>query len=201
VSTAGPPERQVRARHDDDTLVVYQAYSPVIAEPALAAGTFVSPFRRERMTWIKPSFTWMMYRSGWATKPGQERVLAIAITRAGFEWALAHACLADYHPEIYGTYEAWQERKQASPVRVQWDPERSIALDKLEHRAIQVGLGWDSVERYVDEWITGIEDVTPLAHEIHRLVERGERDAAKALLPAETPLALSAAAATAVGAD
>jgi hypothetical protein len=43
-------ERQVRARHDDETLVVYQAYSPAIAEPVLAAGTFVSPFRRERMS-------------------------------------------------------------------------------------------------------------------------------------------------------
>jgi hypothetical protein len=38
------------------------------------------------MTWIKPSFLWMMYRCGWATKPGQERVLAIQITREGFEW-------------------------------------------------------------------------------------------------------------------
>jgi hypothetical protein len=39
----------------------------------------------------QPSFLWMMYRSGWATKPGQERVLATAITRDGLEWALAHA--------------------------------------------------------------------------------------------------------------
>jgi len=40
------------------------------------------------MTWIKPSFLWMMYRSGWATKPGQEHILATQITRDGFEWAL-----------------------------------------------------------------------------------------------------------------
>jgi hypothetical protein len=26
-------------------------------------------------TWVKPSFLWMMYRSGWATTPGQERIL------------------------------------------------------------------------------------------------------------------------------
>ena len=72
-----PPQRQVRAKHDDETLVVYQAYSPQIAAPAVAAGTFVAPFKRDRMTWIKPSFLWMMYRCGWATKPGQERVLAV----------------------------------------------------------------------------------------------------------------------------
>ena len=93
-NAGSPPVRQVRALHDEETLVVYQAYSPAIAEPALAAGTFVAPFKRERMTWIKPSFLWMMYRCGWATKPDQERVLAITITRAGFEWALAHSSLS-----------------------------------------------------------------------------------------------------------
>jgi hypothetical protein len=195
-----PPERQVRARHDDQTLVVYQAYNAPIAEAAVGAGTFVAPFRRERMTWIKPSFLWMMYRCGWATKPDQERVLAITITRAGFEWALEHACLADYHPEIYGTYEAWQERKRTSPVRVQWDPERSLTLERLDHRAIQIGLGGESVDRYVDEWIEGIEDVTPLAREIAGLLDAGERDAARQRLPVERPLALAPAAAAAVGA-
>jgi hypothetical protein len=184
--------RQVRAVHDDETLVVYQAYSPSIAEPALAAGTFVAPFRRERMTWIKPSFLWMMYRCGWATKPGQERVLAITITRAGFEWALEHSCLS------HGVSE---ERKRQCPVRVQWDPERSIALERLDHRAIQVGLGGEAVDRYVDEWITSIEDVTPLAHEIHGLVEAGRLEDASRLLPVERPLALGAKAAAAVGAD
>jgi len=34
------PRRQVRASHDDETLVVYQAYAPAIAEPAVAAQTF-----------------------------------------------------------------------------------------------------------------------------------------------------------------
>jgi hypothetical protein len=59
-------ERLIRAAYTADTITVYQAYSPEIAEPAAAAGTFVSPFSRDRMTWIKPSFGWMMYLSGWA---------------------------------------------------------------------------------------------------------------------------------------
>lgn len=78
--------RQIRACYTDQTIIVYQAYSPEIAEPALSAGRFVPPFKRDRMTWIKPSFLWMMYRCGWATKPGQERLLAIEMTRDGFEW-------------------------------------------------------------------------------------------------------------------
>ena len=82
---------------------------------------------------------------------------------------------------------------------MQWDPERSVALDRLEYRAIQVGLGGESVGRYVDEWITGIEDVTPLAQEIGALVAAGDREAARRRLPVETPLELSPQAAAAVG--
>jgi len=62
------PYRQIRARHTDRTFTVYQAYSPDIAEQALAAGMFVPPFSRGRATWIKPSFLWMAYRSGWGKR-------------------------------------------------------------------------------------------------------------------------------------
>jgi hypothetical protein len=38
----------------------------------------VPPFKVDRMTWVKPSFLWMTYRSGWATKP--KTVAASAVT-------------------------------------------------------------------------------------------------------------------------
>ncbi len=177
--------RHVRATYTDESITVYQAYPPQIADAALAAGTFVAPFKRERMTWIKPSFLWMMYRSGWAAKPGQERILAVEITREGFEWALSHACLSHYDRTLHATAEEWEAQKRDSPVRVQWDPERSIRLGPLPHRAIQIGLSGKAVSHYVDEWITGIRDVTHTAQEIHRLVTDGDLDTAKDALPAE----------------
>ncbi|MCL1852794.1 MAG: DUF4291 family protein [Peptococcaceae bacterium] len=81
---------KIRAVFDDTTIRVYQAYSDAIANAALENGVFVSPpYKIDRMTWIKPSFLWMMYRSGWGHKDaGQKRILAIDITRDGFEWAL-----------------------------------------------------------------------------------------------------------------
>lgn len=179
------PTRQVRADFDDDNIVVYQAYSQTIAEPALTAGRFVSPFRLGRMTWIKPSFLWMMYRSGWATKPGQERILAITITRTGFEWALAHSTLSHPDPTVYSTHAEWVERKNRTPVRIQWDPERSLLLEPLEHRTIQIGLTGESVHRYVNEWTVAITDITTLALEICDLVAGGDLRAAAEKLPAE----------------
>ena len=78
-------QRQIRAVYTEDTIRVYQAYCPAIAEEAVALGTFGPRFKRTRMTWIKPSFLWMMYRCGWATKEGQERVLAMDIKRTAFD--------------------------------------------------------------------------------------------------------------------
>lgn len=158
---------EIRASFDDRTVRVYQAYAPEIAQPALAAGRFVPPFKQDRMTWIKPSFNWMMYRSGHATKPGQEMILGIDITREGFEWALAHATLSTYRPDVHASREAWQQQLAATEVRVQWDPERDWQLGPLAGvRAIQIGLSGDALRRYVDEWIVRIEDLTPLARRL-----------------------------------
>ncbi|MFF6984805.1 DUF4291 family protein [Streptomyces sp. NPDC010273] len=137
------------------------------------------------LTWIKPSFLWMMYRCGWGTKAGQETVLAVDITREGFEWALSHACLSSYvrgvHPDLAG----WQRELRSAPARVQWDPERDLRLQPLSYRSLQLGLSGEAVRRYADEWTVGIRDVTPLAREIHALVSGGDLDSAARLLPQE----------------
>ena len=180
------PLRQIRAVFDAETIRVYQAYSDDIADSALAHGRFVSPpFKMERMTWIKPSFLWMMYRAGWGFKnAGQSRILAIDITREGFEWALAHSCPSHADPSM--SKEEWERLKSESPVRIQWDPERDLLLQPLPHRAIQIGLSKEAVKLYVNQWIRRITDVTPLAHEIHALVANKRFDEARAKLPIET---------------
>ncbi len=192
MSNPATPDRQIRAQFTDQTITVYQAYSPTIAEPAVAARKFVPPFKLGRMTWIKPSFLWMMYRSGWAEKPGQEHILAIRITREGFLWALEHSCLSHFVRDIHGTSEQWAADVKSAPVRIQWDPERSVRLARLDHRSIQIGLSGTAVERYVEEWTAGIEDVTELAREIHSLVRAGRDAAAIRLLPDELPFPLPA---------
>jgi hypothetical protein len=183
--------RQIRAVYDDDdTVTVYQAYSPAIAVPAVRAGRFVPPFKRERMTWIKPSFLWMMYRCGWATKPGQEHVLAVSITRAGFEWALANAALSHYERDLHPDRVTWQRELKRAPVRVQWDPERDLRLRELPYRSLQLGLGGAAVPLYADEWTTGITDVTGLVREIRGHLDDNDETRAAALLPPERPYPL-----------
>jgi len=179
-------EKIIRAVYDEQTITVYQAYNSSIATSAVKAQTFVSPpFKMERMTWIKPSFLWMMYRSGWATKVGQERVLAIQITREGFHWALNHACLSHFDATLHASAEDWRAQLKQSPVRIQWDPERDILMNKLAYRSLQMGLSGEGVERYVEEWIVGMQDVTDLCHRIHGLLKIRALEEAAPLLPKE----------------
>ncbi|QLE70753.1 DUF4291 domain-containing protein [Streptomyces rectiverticillatus] len=181
------PYRRIRAAHTDSTITVYQAYAPRLGLPAARDGRFPAAWKRDRMTWIKPSFLWMMYRCGWATKADQECVLAIEIDRVGFDWALANACLSHYDRDVHADRAAWQRELKAAPARVQWDPERDLHLKALPHRSLQLGLAGEAARRYADEWTVSITDVTPLAREVHRLVGAGDLDEARRRLPEERP--------------
>ena len=174
-------ERQIRAAFDNDTITVYQAYRKEIALLAVENQKFVPPFKVDRMTWIKPSFLWMMYRCGWGQKEGQEHILAIKIKREGFQWALDNSCLSHFDPEIHNSREEWKEKLQKSPVRIQWDPERDIHLEKLNFRSIQIGLSGEAVPKYVNEWIVSITDITPLCKKIHSLISEDAQEAIKQL--------------------
>jgi hypothetical protein len=178
-------EKEIRAVYDKDTITVWQAYNSSIALPAIKQQKFVPPFKKERMTWIKPSFLWMMYRSGWATKENQEHVLAIKIKRNGFEWALENSCLSHFDGHLYSSHEEWKQKLEKSPVRIQWDPEKDIYLNNLDYRSIQIGLSGVAVEKYVEDWIVSIEDYSDACRRINDLILKGKIAEAESSLPRE----------------
>ncbi|MGW8526719.1 MULTISPECIES: DUF4291 domain-containing protein [Nocardiopsidaceae] len=169
------PQRQVRAEYDASTIVVYQAYPSAVADPSLRAGRFVAPFSLNRMTWIKPSFLWLMHRSNWARKAGQERVLAVRVTRGGWERALSLAVPTTADPAAVAR----------ARVHVQWDPERSLRGAALNHYSIQVGVGRGLIREFAEEWVVGLTDVTPRVRRIEQLVRGGRASRARELLPPE----------------
>jgi hypothetical protein len=187
-----PAHHEIRADFDRDTIVVYQAYNSAIADAALEAGRFVTPFSLGRMTWIKPSFLWMMYRSGWGRKRGQERILAVRITRAGWEKALSLAVPTTFEPRLFRSPDDWREAIRQSVVHVQWDPERSVRGAALPHRSIQVGLSRHISQEYVEEWIKEIEDITPRVRKMYDLLQTGQADRVPRLLPPERIYPVSA---------
>jgi len=176
---------EIRANYDRETIVVYQAYGKSIALPAITNQGFVAPFSFQRMTWIKPSFLWLMERSNWGQKSNQEYTLAIRIKRTAWEKALSLAVLTSPEKGVYSSGFEWEQKFKAAQVHVQWDPERSIRGKKLAHRSIQIGISRHLIEEYVQDWIVDIQDYSPLVSKIHQLCKKGMVDKAKRLLPKE----------------
>ncbi len=179
-------EKQIRAFQTTNTIRVYQAYNTTLANHAVKHGFNNNPhFKANRMTWIKPSFLWMMYRCGWGYKDeGQQSILAIDIRKSGFDWALEHSCSSHKSSEL--DEQAWNQFKLDHPVRIQWDPERNLFLEPLNYREIQIGLTGIAVNHYINDWIVNIIDISHEVQLIHQLLLEGKIDEAKQLLPIET---------------
>jgi hypothetical protein len=178
------PYRQIRAQYDDDTVTVYQAYSNTLGKSAVTAQKLnASPeFKLGRMTWVKPSWCWMMYRCGYSYKYDRQAcVLAIKMKHEGFLKILENAKLS--HGD---------DKSKDAKVVVQWDPERSPDMTKLSYRSIQIGIPSQMVKTWIDEWIVGVEDVTERARKLKAELD-GNKDITveklreKGLLPEERP--------------
>ncbi|KAK0715128.1 hypothetical protein B0H67DRAFT_600859 [Lasiosphaeris hirsuta] len=180
------PYKQIRALYDDETITVYQAYNTAIAAAAIAQQKLnASPrFRTTRMTWIKPSWAWMLYRAGYSYKDsGQERILALKMRHADFVAILQKGAAVG------------EESGSLPEVRIQWDPERDVRLGKLEFRSIQIGIPAGLSERWVEDMIVEIEDVTDRARELKKMLDEmpdvsDEELVEMGLVPVERPFEL-----------
>jgi hypothetical protein len=157
--------QHILAQFDADSIYVYQAYRPAIAEFAVEHQRFGGEFSFSRMSWIKPNFLWMMFRAGWATKEGQEHILAVRLRRPFFDELLKVVVPSIFDSRRFASREAWQIQVADSQVRLQWDPDHDPAGKPLERRAVQLGLRGAALRRYAQEELISIEDITPFVIE------------------------------------
>jgi hypothetical protein len=181
---------------DGDGVYVYQAYSPAIGDWAIEHQLFGGPaWKPARMTWIKPSFAWMLYRSGYGLKPGQTRVLKIKLSHETLAHLLSFCKCVDTHKDTDKKMK--EEETGRGDGRVQWDPERDLFQPSgreprrmLRQRSIQIGLAGSLSEYYVNH-IISIEDVSELAHRVaaaHRLKKNEDVQTAMEALRSELPV-------------
>jgi len=180
---------------DDEGVWVYQAYNDKIADFAVQNQTFLDcpGFCPLRMTWIKPSFGWILYRSGYGSKHSQNRVLKLKLSHSSLAALLEHCKCIDTNK---ATKNGGQKKSaDLSNGVIQWDPERDMmSADAreprklLRRRAIQIGLKGKLSEQYVRS-ILSVADVTPLAQKVgaaHALKNQ-DMSEVKPLLPCERP--------------
>lgn len=153
--------QHISASQDNKTIVVYQAYNHRIADYAVEHGVLGGEaFSYSRMSWIKPNFLWMMYRCGWASKENQERVLALRISKTFFDQILSQAAFSTFNAERYDSHEAWKQDLAQKEVRLQWDPDHDPAGNKMERRAIQLGLKGDILHEFGTKQLLEAKDIT-----------------------------------------
>jgi hypothetical protein len=152
--------RHILAHHDAETIVVYQAYRPSIGAYVIKHGVFGGDFSYARMSWIKPNFLWMMYRSGWGTKEGQEVVLGLRLRRQFFEGLLACAVASSSGASDFSSHDDWAAAMARSHVRLQWDPDHDPHGRPLPRRAIQLGLRASVLQEYGMRELLEVIDMT-----------------------------------------
>lgn len=157
--------RHILAQYDDRSVIVYQAYRPSIGRYAADHGRFGGDFSYARMSWVKPNFLWMMYRSGWGTKTDQEVTLALRIRRELFESLLAQAVPSTWDRDAYATEDEWSRAVRRSSVRLQWDPDHHPSGAKLERRAIQLGLRGEVLEAFGQRELIEVIDLSAFVAE------------------------------------
>jgi hypothetical protein len=157
--------RHIMAQFDPESVVVYQAYNQAIGHFAARHGYFGGGFSLGRMSWVKPNFLWMMYRSGWGTKENQEVTLAVRLRRDAFDEILRQAVHSTFVPEVYGSEVAWKRAVAGSDVRLQWDPDHGPSGNPVDRRAIQLGLQGDVLARYAKDWLIEVQDISDFVRE------------------------------------
>lgn len=140
--------RHILAQFDGETIIAYQAYSLAIGRFTAEHGSFGGDFSYSRMSWLKPNFLWMMYRSGWGTKVNQEVTLALRIRRSFFDSLLGAAVPSFRDRERFDSKADWSRAVEQSLVRLQWDPDHHPSGANMERRAIQLGLRGEVLEAF-----------------------------------------------------
>lgn len=164
--------RHILAQFDDETVIVYQAYRPAIGLYAVEHGRFGGPeFSYSRMSWVKPNFLWMMYRSGWGTKEGQEITLALRVRRTFFDALLGQAVPSTWDLDEFPTRDDWSKAVDRSDVRLQWDPDHHPSGAKQERRAIQLGLRGEVLAAYGQRELIEVIDLIPFVAEQRAVLE------------------------------
>ncbi len=164
--------KEIYAYYNREHIRVYQAYNKQIAEQAVSLQTFGNNFSLNRMTWIKPSFLWLMYRSNWGTKKNQEYILALDIYREAFDSLLERAVLTS--PE--NNSDSWEKDFKETTVYCQWDNDRSISGKALNRYAIQIGIKSDILKDFISSGIYKITDLTPFVKKWNEQRKSGKTD-------------------------
>lgn len=169
-----PIGKYITASYDcsNNYIIVYQAFNKNIANYAVKHQSFDAcpGYNPRRMTWIKTNFLWMMYRSAWGSKDGnQSNTLAIYLDLQNIfiDELLANCVNSKYKESLpYCANEHRKKIRNESRIVLQWDPHHLPNGNKImeQKRAIQLGMKGEYANIF-RKHIIRIEDISEFVEE------------------------------------
>lgn len=160
-ASRAPPGRRVLATFDERAVVVWQAHRPEVADHALACQRFGGElWRIDRVTRLRLSLPSLLARSGWGTRAGRERILAVRLARAGFDAILRQAVPAEFDPAVYASKGAWHLATRYANVTLSWHRDVDAVGGECGWDTPRIGLREHALRAFTDQWVVGVEDVT-----------------------------------------
>lgn len=169
--------RQIIGYEEEGGVYLYQSFDAATAAYAVVRQKFGgTSYDFAETAWMTPSFLWMMDYSGWSSKPGKNRVLAIQISREGFEEILREGVYDKFNEDMYDEESVWREAVQNSDVRIEWDNDYNVKGKKLSRETLQIGLKSTVLVNFNRKYIQRIVDVTPFAEKQYKKMDENPEE-------------------------
>jgi len=139
----------LNASFDDTTVVTYQAFGEAMAAELLERGGLGGSWRYDRHTRLTMDWAFIADRYAFGDRLARSRILAIEVSRRGFDAILTAALTMEWNEGLYKTRAGWRLATRFAPVLVEWstDTPRLVVHGPL-------------VRQLATEWVTGLRDVT-----------------------------------------
>ena len=84
---------------------------------------------------------------------------------------LRFAVMTTFYKDIYGDNATWKRELEHSNIQLQWEPYHDLYGNKTDRKAVKIGVNGDMLQRFNNEWIQEIRNITPFVQEQQELVK------------------------------
>jgi hypothetical protein len=141
--------RALIASFDAESVVAYQAFPEALGAEIVARRGLGGGWRFDRHTRLQTSWRFVADRYAFGDRLHRSRILAIHVSRAGFDALVTAALTAEWDPALYKTSGAWRLATRFAPVLVEW-------IDETPRFVVHGPL----VRQLATEWVVDLRDVS-----------------------------------------
>jgi hypothetical protein len=143
--------RVVRAHHDSERVLVWQAHHETLARAAVARGGLAGPgWSLRRHTVVRLSLPLLLTQADWGRRQGRERIVGMWLPRSVFDGLLQQAVHCTHEPEVYASLRQWRLASRYSQVSAAWLDDVDLQGVPIGRQTLRLGLRQEALRRFTD---------------------------------------------------